>query len=85
MDIDSPLGLRAVFELIDSAEVITLRFVTVPHRLLFDTRHAYMEGPLLRRVPHAADVFRDMEFKDRVEVYNAITGAGYHDLWVRAC
>ena len=32
-----------------------------------------------------ADVFREMEFKERVEVYNAITGAGYHDLWVRAC
>ena len=85
MDIDSPLGLRAVFELIDSAEVITLRFVTVPHRLLFDTRHAYMEGPLLRLVPHAANVPREMEFKERVEVYNAITSAGYHDLWVRAC
>ena len=67
MDIDSPLDLRAVFEVIDSAEVITLRFVTLPHRLLFDTRH------------------NEMEFKERVEVYNAITGAGYHDLWVRAC
>ena len=144
MDIDSPLDLRAVFELIDSAEVITLRFVTIPHRLLFDTRHNETEGPLLRLVPHAsspqerlktikqmrprlrlpekissvwwpkhvhsladfgawdrilrrigasgypqiadraADVFREMEFKERVEVYNAIIGAGYHDLWVRA-
>ncbi len=145
MDIDSPIDLRAVFEVIDSAEVITFRFVTIPHRLLFDTRHNEMEGPLLRLVPHAAsleerlktimqmrprfrlpekissvwwpkhvhsladfgawdrilrrigslgypqiadraaDVFREMEFKERVEVYNAITGAGYHDLWVRAC
>ncbi len=33
----------------------------------------------------AADVFHEMEFKERVEVYNDITGAGYHDLWVRAC
>ncbi len=33
----------------------------------------------------AADVFREMEFKERVEVYNAITGAGYRDLWGRAC
>ncbi len=31
----------------------------------------------------AADVFREMEFKERADVYNAITGAGYHDLWVR--
>ncbi len=145
MDIDNPIDLRAVFEVIDSAEVITFRFVTIPHRLLFDTRNNEMEGPLLRLAPHtasleerlktikqmrprfrlpekissvwwpkhvhsladfgawdrilrrigslgypqiadrAADVFREMEFKERVEVYNAITGAGYHDLWVRAC
>ncbi len=85
MDIDSPLDLRAIFEVIDSAEVITFRFVTIPHRLLFDTRHHEMEGPLLRLVPRAADVPHEMEFKERVEVYNAITGAGYHDLWVRAC
>ncbi len=145
MDVDSQIDLRAVFELIDSAEVITFRFVTIPHRLLFDARHNEMEGPLLRLVPRAAspeerlktikqmrprfrlpekinsvwwpknvhslvdfgacdrilrridslgypqiadraaDVFREMEFKERVEVYNAITGAGYHNLWVRAC
>ncbi len=145
MDIDSPIDLHAVFEVIDSAEVITFRSVTIPHRLLFDARHNEMEGPLLRLVPRAAspeerlktikqmrprfrlpekinsvrwpkhvhslvdfgawdrilrrigslgypqiadraaDVFREMEFKERVEVYNAITGAGYHDLWVRAC
>ena len=54
MDIDSPIDLRAVFEVIDSAEVITFRFVTMPHRLLFDTRHNQMEGPLLRLVPRAA-------------------------------
>ncbi len=85
MDMDSHIDLRAVFEVIDSAELITFRFVTIPHRLLFDSRHNEMEGPLLRLVPRAADVFREMEFKERVEVYNTITGAGYHDLWVRAC
>ncbi|MCH7999035.1 MAG: hypothetical protein IIA91_06110 [Chloroflexi bacterium] len=142
---DSPINLRAVFEVIDSAEVITFRFVTTPHRLLFDTCHNETEGPLLRLVPRAAspeerlktikqtrplfrlpekissvwcakhvhsladfgawdhilprigasgvsqiadrtaDAFREMEFIERVETYNAITGAGYHDLWVRAC
>ena len=85
MDIEGPLDLRAVFEVIDSAEVITFRFVTIPHRLLFLTRHNEMEGPLLRLVPRAADVPLEIEFKERVEVYIAITGAGYHDLWVRAC
>ncbi len=145
MDTDSPIDLRAVFEVIDSAEVITFRFVTIPQRLLFDTRHNEMEGPLLRLVPRAssleerfkaikqlrprfrlpekvsavwwpkyvhsladcgawdrilrrigacgypqiadraADVLREMELKERAELYNAITGAGYHSLWQRTC
>jgi hypothetical protein len=145
MDTDNPIDLRAVFEVIDSAELITFRFVTIPHRLLFDTRHNEMEGPLLRLVPRAdslserlkaikqmrprfrlperinrvwwpkyvrtladsgawdrilrrigscgypqiadraAGVFREMVRKERAEAYNAITGAGYHSLWERAC
>ncbi len=67
MDMDSPIDPRAVLKVIDSAEVITFRFVTMPHLLLFEARH------------------NEMEFKERVEVYNAIIGAGYHDLWARAC
>jgi len=145
MDTDNPIDLRAVFEVIDSAEVITFRFVTIPHRLLFDTRHNEMEGPLLALVPRAAslqervkairqlrprfpvpekisavwwpkyvrsleqygawdrilrrigacgypqiadralDVFRRMEMKERAELYNAITGAGYYSLWESGC
>ena len=141
MDTDNPIDLRAVFEVIDSAEVITFRFVTIPHRLLVDTRHNQMEGPLLALVPRAAsleervkairqmrprfripekisavwwpkyvhslkdygawdrilrrigasgypqsayravDVLRRMELKERAEMYNAITGAGYYSLW----
>ncbi|HLB26075.1 MAG TPA: hypothetical protein VJN32_00375, partial [Dehalococcoidia bacterium] len=56
MDTDNPIDLRAVFEVIDSAEVITFRFVTMPQRLLFDTRHNEMEGPLLALVPRAASL-----------------------------
>jgi hypothetical protein len=145
MDTDTPIDLRAVFEVIDSAEVITFRFVTIPQRLLFDTRHNEMEGPLLTLVPRAnsleerfkaikqlrprfrlpekvtavwwpkyvhtlvdsgawdrilrrigscgypriADraevVLREMERRERAEVYNAIMGAGYHPLWERVC
>ena len=144
MEMDSPTALRAVFEVFDPAGVIPFRFVTLPHRLLFDTRHNETEGPLLRLVPRAAspeerlktikqmrphfrlpekissvwwpkhihsladfgawdrilrrigasgypqiadraaDVFREMEFKERVEVYNAIIGARYHAPLVRA-
>src|SRR3989304_6153465 len=56
MDTDNPIDLRAVFEVIDSAEVITFRFVTIPQRLLFDTRHNEMEGPLLKLVPRATSL-----------------------------
>lgn len=54
MDTDYGIDLEAIFEVIASAEVITFRFVTVPQRLLFDTRHTELEGPLLRLVPQAA-------------------------------
>jgi len=56
MDTDNPIDLSAVFEVIDSAEVITFRFVTMPQRLLFDTRQNEMEGPLLALVPRAASL-----------------------------
>src|SRR3989304_4361418 len=91
MDTDNPIDLRAVFEVIDSAEVITFRFVTIPHRLLFDTRHNEMEGPLLALVPRAASLeervkgIRQMHRRERAEMYNAITGAGYYSLWESGC
>ena len=53
MDSDYGIDFDAIFEVIDSAEVITFRFVTVPQRLLFDARHTEMEGPLLKLVPRA--------------------------------
>ncbi len=79
MDRDYPVDLRAVFELIDSTEVITFPFVTVPQRLLIDARHNEMEGPLPTLVP------REMERKEHVRIYNPISGAGYHGLWERTC
>src|SRR3989337_1037735 len=53
MDTDYAIDLGAVFEVIDNAEVIICRFVTVPQRLLFDARHTDVEGPFLRTVPRA--------------------------------
>lgn len=78
MDRDYPVDLRAVFEVIDSTEVITFPFVTVPQRLLIDARHKEMEDPLLTPAP------REMEPKEH-GIYNAISGAGYHGLWERTC
>jgi hypothetical protein len=56
MDTESPLDLRAVFGAIDSADVIVFRFVTIPQRLLFDSRFSETEGPSLRLVPGAASL-----------------------------
>ena len=56
MDTDYAIDLRAVFEVIDSAEVIVFRFVTVPQRLLFDARHSEAGGPLLKIVPRATSL-----------------------------
>jgi hypothetical protein len=51
MDNENPLDLNAVFEAIDSADVIVFRFVTIPQRLLFDSRFSATEGPSVRLVP----------------------------------
>ncbi|MBI1886344.1 MAG: hypothetical protein HYS09_08570 [Chloroflexi bacterium] len=56
MDTDYGIDLDAVFEVIDTAEVITFRFVTLHHRLLFDARHNENDGPLLKLVPRATSL-----------------------------
>ncbi len=56
MDNDYGIDLNAIFEVIDTAEVITFRFVTISHRLLFDSRHSEVEGPLLKVVPRAGSL-----------------------------
>lgn len=56
MDTENPLDLQAVFEAIDSADVIVFRFVTIPQRLLFDSRYSETEGPSLRLVPGGVSV-----------------------------
>ncbi len=143
MDTDYAIDLGAVFEVIDSAEVIIFRFVTLPQRLLFDARHSDTEGPLLTTVPRAAsleerfkalkqlrpafkvpervtaiwwpkyihsleengvwqrlqrrmaqegyprladaaaDVLQELCKRERAEIFNAVTGTGYHTLWER--
>jgi hypothetical protein len=144
MDSDYGIDFAAIFEVIDTAEVITFRFITIPQRLLFDARHTEVEGPLVRLVPRAssleerfkaikqlrprfrlpdkitaiwwpryvdslvecgvwerilkrvrelgypelADQFeetiKELIRKERAEILNAVTGAGYQSLWERA-
>ena len=56
MDNDFSLDLPQIFETIDTAEVITLRFAIIPQRLLLDMRTNDSEGPLLKVVPRAESV-----------------------------
>ena len=56
MDNDYPLDLDEILQTIRSADVITIRFVTVNRRLLFDSRHTEIDAPLVKLVAPAATV-----------------------------
>ena len=77
MDTDYAIDLGAVFEVIDNAEVIIFRFVTIPQRLLFDARHSDAEGPLLKTIPRAASLeerFRALkQLRPRFKIPERIT------------
>lgn len=56
MDNDFAIDIDAIFEVIDKADVITIRFLILPERLLIDTRCSESEGPLIKAVPQAASL-----------------------------
>lgn len=56
MDGDFGIDLQEVLEVIDSAEVLVVRFALIDKRLLVDTRTSETEGPLITVVPRAASV-----------------------------
>jgi len=78
MDTDYGIDFEAIYEVIASAEVIAFRFVTIPQRLLFDTRHTLSDGPLLRLVPQTASLeerFRAIkQLRPHFKVPRKITG-----------
>ena len=53
MDNDFAIDIDAIFEVIDKADVITIRFLILPERLLIDARTSESEGPLMKPVPRA--------------------------------
>jgi len=53
MDNDFVIDLDAILDAVEKADVITIRFLILPHRLLIDARHSEREGPLLKVVPRA--------------------------------
>ena len=50
MDNDQYLNIDEIVQTIESAEVLTMRFVVVGQRLLVDTRYTEIDGPLLKLV-----------------------------------
>ncbi len=56
MDNDFAIDIDAIFAVINKADVITVRFLILPQRLLIDTRCSESEGPLIKLVPRAASL-----------------------------
>ncbi len=56
MDNDFAIDIDAIFKVIDKADVITIRFLILPQRLLIDGRCSESEGPLIKLVPRAASL-----------------------------
>ncbi|MCH7579272.1 MAG: hypothetical protein IIB22_03430 [Chloroflexi bacterium] len=56
MDNDFGLDHEEIIKTIESAEVLTFRFVVVGERLLFDTRSSEIDPPLVKLVPRARSV-----------------------------
>lgn len=56
MDNEFELDYDEIINTINTAEVVTFRFVVVPERLLFDTRSSEVDPPLVKLVPRATSV-----------------------------
>jgi len=56
MENDFGLDLQEIMKVIDTAEVLVVRFAIVDKRLLVDVRHNEEEGPLIKLVPRANSV-----------------------------
>jgi hypothetical protein len=50
MDNDYELNVDEILQTVESAEVLTLRFVVLSQRLLIDTRFSAVDGPMLKLV-----------------------------------
>ena len=56
MENDFGLDLQEILKVIDTAEVLVVRFVIIERRLLVDARHNQDEGPLIKLVPRASSI-----------------------------
>ena len=53
---DFGLDLQEIMHVIDTAEVLVVRFAIIEKRLLVDARHNAQEGPFIKLVPRAGSV-----------------------------
>ena len=53
---DFGLDLKEIMRVIDTADVLVVRFAIVEKRLLVDARHNDKEGPLIKLVPRAGSI-----------------------------
>ena len=56
MENDFGLDAQEIMKVIDTAEVLIVRFAIIDKRLLVDARHNETEGPLIKLVPRADSV-----------------------------
>jgi len=56
MENDFGLDIQEIMKVIDTAEVLVVRFAIIDKRLLVDARHNEVEGPLIKLVPRADSV-----------------------------
>jgi hypothetical protein len=56
MENDFGLDIQEIMKVVDTAEVLVVRFAIVDKRLLVDARHNEVEGPLIKLVPRADSV-----------------------------
>jgi hypothetical protein len=56
MENDFGLDLQEIIKVVNTAEVLVVRFTIVDKRLLVDARHNQDEGPLIKLVPRATSV-----------------------------
>jgi hypothetical protein len=64
MENDFGLDVGEILKVVDSADVIVVRFAILEKRLLIDARHDEEQGPLIKIVPRAGSVeerFRELK------------------------
>ncbi|MGA2286154.1 MAG: hypothetical protein ABSG55_07795 [Dehalococcoidia bacterium] len=76
MDNDYELNVAEIVQTVETAEVLTLRFVVISRRLLIDTRYTPIDGPLLKLVAPvktAEERFRSLkQLRPRFRIPNKI-------------